>query len=334
MNIPINKNTCVLYSKINLNNVLKSGLPIIDDVLNIDKIKIMIVIARCDGRRCMPTLLLYCVRFLQRRGGGGLSMGLGEACNAALPSGILTDRCIAYMNAIGSDFPGAHALLCLWHANKAVMQRCQPVFIAASRASTEPASTEPASSHVPKGHKWTEFFQFWHSIINSRDEHSFKERVLAFEKKPVPDHIAQVSHTQAQWLDLYKERLVKAWVDQHAHFGNVANSRVEEIQALLKIHLRKSTLDLFEDWRAIKHALLLELAANQAKQQIQIPVELSGSLYATVRGWVSHEALRKTEELRKQLEKKIITTFARMYRGFHKVVGSSMPPYLKIDIGP
>ncbi|KID59566.1 hypothetical protein MAN_10610, partial [Metarhizium hybridum] len=47
--------------------------------------------------------------------------------------------------------------------------------------------------------------------------------------------------------------------------------------------------------------MLSELRSNQAKQQIRTPIELSGPLYGAVRGWVSHEALRKVEEQRKLL---------------------------------
>ncbi|EFZ03822.2 hypothetical protein MAA_00896 [Metarhizium robertsii ARSEF 23] len=109
------------------------------------------------------------------------------------------------------------------------------------------------------------------------------------------------------WLDPYKEKLVKAWVDQHLHLDNVVTSRVEGIHGLLKSHLEVSTLDLFEAWRTIKLVLanqLVELRSNQAKQQIRTPIELSGALYSTVHGWVSHQALRKVEEQRKLLLKK------------------------------
>ena len=53
---------------------------------------------------------------------------LYETCNARLPSVILTDRCLACMNAVATCFPTATSLLCLWHANKAVLQHCQPAF--------------------------------------------------------------------------------------------------------------------------------------------------------------------------------------------------------------
>jgi hypothetical protein len=53
-----------------------------------------------------------------------------ELHGAALPSMILTDRCLAYMNTISSPscFPELALLLCLWHINKAVLAYCQPAF--------------------------------------------------------------------------------------------------------------------------------------------------------------------------------------------------------------
>ena len=53
-------------------------------------------------------------------------------------------------------------------------------------------------------------------------------------------------------------------------------------------------LDLFEAWRAIKHALLnqlSELRLNQAKQQIRVLLELLNNLYSNIRSWVLYEAL-------------------------------------------
>ncbi|KAL2019068.1 hypothetical protein VTK56DRAFT_10099 [Thermocarpiscus australiensis] len=143
--------------------------------------------------------------------------------------------------------------------------------------------------------------------MRSPDEETFCKRVEEFEKQYLPYYVEEVRYVKTTWLNPYKEKLVKAWVDQHPHFGNVVTSRGEGIHALLKGYLKRSTLDLFEAWRAIQHALLNQLAelkSNQAKQQIRLPIELSGSLYSGVRGWVSHEALRKVEEQRKLLAKK------------------------------
>jgi MULE transposase domain/Zinc knuckle len=228
---------------------------------------------------------------------------LYEHYSAQLPSIVLTDRCIACMNAVSTCFPSSFSLLCLWHANKAVLRYCLPAFMVRERVASTSRTTSAASETGP----WEEFYQSWHSIISSPNEDTFNERVSDFEGTYLPDCLEEVGYIKTYWLDPYKEKLVKAWVDQHTHFGNVATSRVEGIHALLKSHLKKSTLDLFEAWRAMKHALLnqlSELRSNQAKQQVRVPIELSGPLYSAVRGWVSHEALRKVEEQRKLLARK------------------------------
>ena len=123
--------------------------------------------------------------------------------------------------------------------------------------------------------------------MRSPTEEIFNTRVSAFEQRYITTHIQEVAYVKETWLDLYKEKLVKAWVDTYPHFGNVVTSRVEGVHALLKSHLKKSTLDLFEAWRAIKNALmnqLGELRSNQAKQQTRSPIELSRPLYGVVRG--------------------------------------------------
>lgn len=208
---------------------------------------------------------------------------LYEVCNARLPSVVLTDRRIACINAVSTCFPSAASLLCLWHAKRAVLRHCQPIFTRQQGLET-----------------WNEFYKFWHSIIRSPDEETFNGQY-------VPHYIEEVRYIKTTRLNPYKEKLVKVWVDKRPHFDNMVTSRAEGIHGLLKEHLKTSTLDLFEAWRSMKHALLSQLAelkSNQAKQQIRMPIELSGSLYNVVRGWVSHEALRKVEEQRKLLTKK------------------------------
>jgi hypothetical protein len=208
------------------------------------------------------------------------------------PSVILTDRCIACMNAVATCFPSSNPLLCLWHANKAVLRYCQPRFM------------RPFQGGKPEMEDWNEFYGYWHWIIKSPSEQTFNERVSEFEKRYLPDHAEEVRYVKATWLDPYKEKLVKAWVNQHSHFDNVVTSRVEGIHWLLKSHIKVSTLDLFQAWRSIKYALLNQLAelrANQAKQRQRTPIELSGVLCGAVQGWVSHEALRKVEQQRRLL---------------------------------
>ncbi|QLI70720.1 uncharacterized protein G6M90_00g068640 [Metarhizium brunneum] len=88
--------------------------------------------------------------------------------------------------------------------------------------------------------------------MGSPTREMFAARLLKFEEAYLTDYIEEVGYIKTTWLDPYKEKLVKAWVDQHLHFDNVVTSRVEGIHGLLKSHLEVSTLDLFEAWRTIK----------------------------------------------------------------------------------
>lgn len=214
-----------------------------------------------------------------------------ELCGAILPSVILIDRCLACMNAVARCFPIAVSLLCRWHANKAVLRYCLPTF---TQGGENPQGIE----------EWKEFYNYWHRIIATHDERTYHETLTSFKTKYTKSNTREVGYIMETWLDLYKEKLVAAWTNQHLHFENVVTSRGEGIHQLIKMHLKTSQLDLFEAWRSIKLAILnqiSELEANQANQQIRTPIELSGVLYSNIRGWVSHEALRKVEKQRKQL---------------------------------
>ncbi|KAL7755655.1 hypothetical protein ACKLNR_014182 [Fusarium oxysporum f. sp. zingiberi] len=70
-----------------------------------------------------------------------------ELHGIALPSVILTDRCLACMNALSSSscFPESALMLCIWHINKAIVAHCMPAF------------TQDKSN--PKGdEEWKQFF--------------------------------------------------------------------------------------------------------------------------------------------------------------------------------
>ncbi|RFU74564.1 mutator-like element transposase [Trichoderma arundinaceum] len=231
---------------------------------------------------------------------------LYEACDAKLPSVVLSDRCLACLNAIGAVFPSAHSLPCLWHANRAVLAHCLPNFSFQERL----AAGIAADASTRRGNQsagWAEFYSFWHSIMQSPTEAEFNRRVAAFEEKYLPDHAEEVAYIQRTWLQPYKEKLVKAWVDEYMHFGNTVTSRVEGIHALLKSYLKTSKFNLFDVWRAIKHAVenqLSEIQSKQARQQTRKPTTHANSgLFNALHGWIPHEAIKKVEEQRKLLEK-------------------------------
>ena len=215
-----------------------------------------------------------------------------EACGARHVAIILTDRCLACMNAVSHCFPDAKSLLCLWHANKAVLRHCLPGFMREDDAAQDQK-------------EWKEFYEGWHELMASLTEEAFKETLTQLKERYATTHTREVGYIIENWLDPHKEKLVKAYVDKYPHFENVVTSRGEGIHQLVKAHLRSSQLDLFEAWRSIKRAVRNQVASlhdNQAKQRLRTPIELAGKLYDIIRGWVSHEALRKVEDQRKLLQ--------------------------------
>jgi hypothetical protein len=145
-------------------------------------------------------------------------------------------------------------LLCLWHANKAVLAHCLPIFTLQEHL----AAGIAAKATAKKGSKpdgWVDFYNSWHSIMQSPTEAVFDERVAEFEKKYLLSHIKEVIYIKKTWLELYNEKLVRAWVDQYMHFGNTATLRVKGIHALLKSYLKINKFDHFDVWRTIKHAV-------------------------------------------------------------------------------
>lgn len=207
------------------------------------------------------------------------------------PSVILTDRCLACMNAVASTFPDSTALLCLWHINKAVLRYCMDAF------------TKDPKDHEGQ-EKWKGFYSSWHDLVASSNEDIYYQKLDDFKKKYTADYISQVGYITETWLDLYKQKFVKVWVDQHLHFNQYVTSRCEGIHQLIKSYLKTSQLNLFDAWRHIKLVVMnqvAELESNQARQQANFPLKLSGSLYGNIRGWISHEALRLVDDQRARL---------------------------------
>lgn len=213
----------------------------------------------------------------------------------------MTDRCLAAINASATWFPLSKGLLCTWHVNKAVLQHCRPYFLADKSQGEK---------------RWDEFYALWHSIVASPNETIFQERLTSLERKYAGTYTEAVGYIRTTWLDPFKERIVRAWVDKHLHFGNVATSRqvaygmiedgetntsprAEGIHSLIKAHIKISTLDLFDVWQAIRPAVtnqLKELKYVRASQQVSMPLDVSGVLFEAIRGWVSHKAMRKVLE--------------------------------------
>ncbi|RKK79392.1 hypothetical protein BFJ68_g17808 [Fusarium oxysporum] len=203
------------------------------------------------------------------------------------PSVVLTDRCLACMNAVVSllCFPSTKVMLCLWHINKAVQTFC----ISGFKQEKDDKQGQEA---------WKEFYDKWQKLIASNTQAIYDERLKAFLLQYTYSHPKEVDYLLTTWLNPHKGKFVKAFVNQYLHLNQFVTSRVEGIHALLKTHLKSSKADLFEAFQIVKLVITNQLAtlrATQALQQSTRPAWrsqiLSGTLYSQVRGWISHKAL-------------------------------------------
>ncbi|KAF5230800.1 hypothetical protein FANTH_13693 [Fusarium anthophilum] len=219
--------------------------------------------------------------------------GIYDANGITSPGVILTDRCLACINALGFNdcFPGSYVMLCNWHITNAVTVNCKPSFF---RDNGDSGNAE----------RWKEFLDFWNDIVRSPTQDIYEERLKKFKVKYVSTHLDEVGYCIDNWLTLYKERFVKAWIDQYPHFDIKVTSRAEGIHRLIKSHMNHSLIDLFENYKIIKQVLVnqyAELEAAQSRQSASNPsIRASRVIFGTIRGWVSHEALLLIE---KQLER-------------------------------
>jgi hypothetical protein len=204
------------------------------------------------------------------------------------PKVILTDCCKALINVVTSIFSCAVHLLCLWHANKAVQAHCH------------------ANIAIKAGEEvWRDFFQHWQRIIYSKDEASYEVNTKKFNKAFKSRFPQEVGYIYQQWLNPYRKRLVKAWVDQYTHFNTVVTSRVEGVHFLLKLEIKTSLLDLFDVWRSIQKVILKQLTHLRQLQSFENSHrarEINHSIFANIYGLVSHYALRQIEAQRQKIQ--------------------------------
>jgi hypothetical protein len=82
--------------------------------------------------------------------------------------------------------------------------------------------------------------------VASTNEETIEDRLQQLKECYTFTHDREVAYIVETWLNLYKTKLIKAWVDQHFRFKNVVTSRGEDIHQLIKKYLDTSQLDLFE----------------------------------------------------------------------------------------
>lgn len=202
-------------------------------------------------------------------------MHLKEMLGDNAPSGvILSDKAEAQRNAIKTVFPGWTNLLCIWHANRSVNEKCKSHFLA---------------------EEFEEFMAGWINIVYSSDEGEFNKRVQKFKDRWLASHLDDVQYIEQNWL-IPKNRnaIVAAWTDQHLHLGNTATSRAEGIHAVIKADIESKNIDLVYAWDIINRVVRRQLQAidhEQKRQRINTKGHYQGRIFDQVRNFISFKAL-------------------------------------------
>jgi hypothetical protein len=186
-----------------------------------------------------------------------------RAYDISEPLSVVTDRELALMNTLDEIFPETSHILCSWHVNMNILANCRQHY---PKDTKDPAQVTKANPHgyVPNP-KWTEFLKDWALLLDSSSYDEYTSRLVQFRTHQK----VAVAYVEKTWL-VWKEKLVKFWVDQHLHFGIRVTSPIEGCHAVLKAYLRVSTGDLkgvfdrlLPFWPAQHQAIEYALAVEQ-----------------------------------------------------------------------
>lgn len=185
------------------------------------------------------------------------------------PRVILSDRDRAFMNAIATVYPDAAHLLCLWHVHMNVLAKAKALL----RDSERTAS----------------FMRLFRDVCQADTPANYESALDSLRTADTSDEWAVLyRYLMAEWLGEHAEKVVAAWTNAVAHYGNVATSRAEGAHFTVKTLLRTrvNTLGVVTD-------AVLEVYNRQAQQ---IAADLARDGIGTLPATTSHTILSEPED--------------------------------------
>ena len=163
--------------------------------------------------------------------------GVMEGESISEPLLVVTDRELALMNTLDAQFPNSNHILCTWHVNMNVLANCRKHYPADTKDPTKATSANP-HGYIPDP-EWSNFLKDWAHLLDSTTDAEYTKRLVQFRTHAK----VAVAYVEDTWL-LWKEKLVRRWVDACLHFGVRVTSPIEGCHAVLKAYLQVSTSDL------------------------------------------------------------------------------------------
>jgi hypothetical protein len=203
------------------------------------------------------------------------------------PDTWVTDRELALMNTLDDLFPDSSHLLCTWHVNMNILANCRKFYPADLKDPLKKTLINP-QGYVPDP-KWTAFLKDWATLLDSPTIAEYTARLSRFSTHQKE----AVAYVKSVWL-VWKEKLVKYWVDQCRHFGIRVTSPIEGCHAVLKAYLRVSTGDL----KGVFDKLVLywpkqhrDILDTSAQEQNRVVHRLNKRYFDLIQGLVHDTAL-------------------------------------------
>jgi MULE transposase domain len=182
------------------------------------------------------------------------------------PRCITTDRELALMNSLNGHmmFRSVPHILCHWHINTNILSNAKKHF---------PKPTRGSDGVIQRDPKFDEFLDEWNALIRSHTPEIYASKLTKFEEAgryPVE----AVQYAVKTWLEPWKTKIVRCYIDQHPHFGTLTTSIVESSHASLKkFLLHRSTGDLKTVFERLRHYWLhqdVEAAVEAAQQRNKV----------------------------------------------------------------
>jgi hypothetical protein len=202
--------------------------------------------------------------------------------NDVAPRVFVTDREQALMNALETEFPLAHNMLCIWHINQNIAAKFKASF-----------SRE----------QWTTWMKRWNELIRMATASEFDDALQGLLQNSIyATPVAMRQYLEATWLPL-RCRFVRPWTKQYRHLDHTVTSRVEAAHARIKKYVEVSTGDLYFASKQILDGHKEEIervTCTIARQRQRDNPLLAGEIYRQVRQKISWHALKKVSDQSRQ----------------------------------
>jgi hypothetical protein len=140
------------------------------------------------------------------------------------PYSIITDRELALIKAIDILFPRSSHILCRWHINTNVLAKYKKFF---------PGPIKDNNGIIQRHPRFQAFIRDWITLLNSSSKSDYISNLIRIRTYPR----GAVDYVEGIWLTLWKEKLVRHWIDQTLYFGVIVTSPIEGCHSTLKSYL-------------------------------------------------------------------------------------------------